>query len=114
MDNFPITGQTFPWKDKTSPDRINKPTISLLSTFQYNKIKELEGFRIKPIYINPELAKCGMALVCKNQLKNYLATIRRNKRDNSNVTKISLNELRDWYLQHNEIPEKEEGFHLKI
>ena len=77
-------------------------------------IKELEGFGIKPIYINPELTKCGMAPGCKNRIKNYLAAIRRNKRDNSNVTLISLNELRDWRLRHNEIREKEDSFHWKI
>jgi hypothetical protein len=86
----------------------DKPEKNSLSEEVLDKIKELEGFGLKPRGINAELAKCGMAPVNKARLKNYLATIRRNKRGNSNVTKISLNELKDWCLRNNDIPEKED------
>ena len=45
------------------------------------KIKEFEDLGLKPRKINKSLAKAGMDTVDHSWLKNYLAQIRRTKRN---------------------------------
>ena len=54
------------------------------------KIKELENLDIKPRKINKNLAKAGMDPVDYKWLKNYLAKIRKSKR-NGNYLHIKNN-----------------------